>query len=61
MILNIKIKEKKLDEVRLIPCEIQDFRPVIVNDEQKAGLLLKKMRSLSFNVDIDKNGIVKQK
>lgn len=58
MIFNITIENKKINKVRIIPCEIQNYRPVIIKDKARYDSFISKMNKLSFNARIDKKGEV---
>lgn len=59
MMLTVTVEDKKIKEVKIIPCEIQNYRPVIMKDLNKKKALMAKMRNLSFNTRIDSEGIAK--
>jgi Putative enzyme of poly-gamma-glutamate biosynthesis (capsule formation) len=58
MIFNITIKNKKITSLKIIPCEIQNYKPVIIKDKKKYADFISKMNKLSYNVRIDKKGNV---
>jgi poly-gamma-glutamate capsule biosynthesis protein CapA/YwtB (metallophosphatase superfamily) len=61
MILNIKVKSNKINEVKIIPCQISNYRPKPIVNTISYNEALNKLRSISFNVKIGINGTVTQK
>ncbi len=60
-VLNIELTNKKISSVRIIPCEINNFRTLLVEDAQKARDLFEYIKSISFNADILADGSVVSK
>lgn len=58
----VVIKDKKVSDVKIIPCKIVNCRPVPLENEEKVNLI-DYMRNLSngFDTAIDENGIVNKK
>lgn len=59
IILNMKYDTGNGLDARIIPCEIIDFRPVLVQDPAKHQQILDGLRKLSPDVKIDKEGNVR--
>ncbi|MCX7923986.1 MAG: CapA family protein [Clostridia bacterium] len=57
MILNIEAEKGKINEVKLIPCQINNCKPYLVKDTQRREAILEKVESISFDVDINAKGI----
>lgn len=59
MILKVTFdKDRKVKSVKVIPCVIRNFKPEPVIDRQKAAAIIDEIRELSYDVDIDEEGIV---
>lgn len=61
MILRVEIKDKKLSQAKVIPCEINSYRPMHVKDNMKFKSMIDNLKKISFGVDISYDGIVKLK
>ncbi|MFZ5987213.1 MAG: CapA family protein [Bacillota bacterium] len=59
MILSIGVNKKGIKDIQVLPCRIENLRPVVLNDKSQSYKLLQKIESLSFNIEIDKKGNVK--
>lgn len=60
MILNIIIEKKKISEIKVIPCEIKQYRPMLLKDPKRVKYVLNKLQTLSINCSIDEKGIVSE-
>lgn len=61
MILNVEIKEKEISKVQIIPCKIDNFRPVLIRDKSQTIQFFNKLKNISFGVQINSEGIVTSK
>lgn len=61
MILNIRAAKNQIHGIQVTPCEINNFRPVILKEEVRAKALFDKLEMMSVNAVIDKNGIITEK
>lgn len=57
-ILNIEIRDKAISKIKMIPCEINNFRTALVEDPQKTQNILNTVKALSFGADILPDGTV---
>lgn len=58
MIVNVKITEKKLSEVKVIPCEINNFKTSLIKEDAKFASLIKSLEDISYGVEIQPDGTV---
>lgn len=59
MILKVTFdKNRKVKNVKMIPCIIRNFKPEPVTDRQKAAEIIDEVREVSYDVGIDEEGIV---
>lgn len=59
MILKIEASKEGIKNIQVVPCRIENCRPVIVNDKNQSSQILQKIKALSFNIEIDANGNIK--
>lgn len=58
MILKVEVNKLGVESVQIVPCRIENLRPIIIRDNNESEQLLKKIESLSFGVEIDIEGFV---
>lgn len=58
MVLQVEVNKSGVEGVRIIPCRIENLRPVLIKDEEERAKLIEKVESLSFDVEIDMDGFV---
>lgn len=59
MILKVEIAKDGLKTVRIVPVVIKDCLPFIVTKKEKYAEVMESIRKISFDVDIDSDGFVK--
>lgn len=58
MVLQAEVNKSGVESVRIIPCRIENLRPVLIKDEEESSKLIEKVESLSFDVEINMDGFV---
>jgi poly-gamma-glutamate synthesis protein (capsule biosynthesis protein) len=58
MVLQAEVNKSGVESVRIIPCRIENLRPVLIKDKEESSKLIEKVESLSFDVEINMDGFV---
>lgn len=57
-ILTVDVIDKRITRIKLVPCEINNYRTILAEDPQKAQRILNTVKNLSFGADVLPDGTV---